>query len=816
MTNKPLIPLLISFIAGLLLCNSLYLAYIPAFILTAVMIFICFFAITMDWKGIGTVLFPVIFILIGTILMNQYTRPQLPFNHISNLMEDKTLNIQGTLYSPPQLQKDRLKLYIKAERLYSNQDYINVTGKLILTVSDTKTDLKYGDRIRFISRLRSPRNFYNPGSFDYSKYLAYKGIFAIGHLKDCSYIVRIGEGDTNCLWKAVQRYRGRIRDFIDNEVELPNRAIIKALILGEKGEIPDRIKDNFIDSGVAHILAISGLHLGFIAMVSFFFTRWMLKFSERLMLSYDINKIAAIVTVFPLFLYAFVSGFGVSTFRATIMIMTFLIAIVIDRQRDMYNTLALAAFIILVISPSAIFDVSFQLSFASVLAILYLVPRLLSYFSWIRPLSCKFYPYLTEVVSKYIGLLVLVSIAATLGTVPIAAYYFHRVAPFGFISNIAVVPIVGFIVIPIGLLIAVMVFVFPSLAALLIDLESAIIGFVVYIVKIFPHIPFSSFWVSTPSLIETSLFYLFIGFLFNTKRHKAPRYIAAVLVVFILANFLYWSHTNSFNSDLHVTFLSVGQGDCAVIELPKGKRMIIDGGGFNNSSYDTGKNIIAPFLYKEKIKRIDYLVLSHPHPDHLGGLCFIAKNFKVKEIWTNGQRADFESYDELTKIIDDKGIKEVVMNIETGSHEISGVRVDIYHPQVALFNGKGSQLHSSMNNNSLVVKLTYKNISFLFTGDIEEEAERKLATLGSQLRSTVIKVPHHGSTTSSTKDFLSAVRPSYAVFSVGYKNRFGFPKKAVIERYKDLDCKTYRTDTQGAITMITDGEVIQVNRALYD
>ena len=815
MTNKPLIPLLISYIAGLLLGNSLYLSYMPAFLLTAVMIFIFFIAIIMGKKGIGALLFPVIFILIGTILMNQCTRPQLPCNHISNMIEGKPLNIQGTLYSPPQLRKDRLKLYIKTERVYSKEGYINVTGKLILTVSDTKTDLKYGDRIRFISRLRPPRNFYNPGSFDYSRYLAYKGVFAIGHLKDCSYIARIGEGNSNRLWRAVERIRDRIRDCIDREVEPPNRGIIKALILGEKGEIPDRIRDNFIASGVAHILAISGLHLGFIAMVSFFFARWILRFSERLMLSSDINKIAAIVTVFPVLFYAFVSGFGVSTFRATIMIMTFLIAIVIDRQRDMYNTLALAALIILVISPSAIFDVSFQLSFASVLAILYLVPRLLDFFSWIPSLAFEPYPHLTEVVSKYIGLLVLVSIAATLGTAPIAAYYFHRVAPLGFISNIAVVPIVGFIVIPLGLLVAILVFIFPSVAALLIDIESAIIGFVVSIVNFFSLIPFSSFLVSTPSLIEISLFYLFIVFLFNTKRYNAPRYISVIFLVFILANCLYWNYTKNFSSDLRVTFLSVGQGDCAVIELPEGKRMIIDGGGFYNDSYDTGKNIVAPFLYKEKIKRIDYLVLSHPHPDHLGGLRFIAKNFKVKEVWTNGQSADFKSYDELMGIIDDEGIKEVVMNIETASQEINGVRVDIYHPQVALFDGRGSRLNSSMNNNSLVVKLTYKDISFLFTGDIEQEAERRLATIGSQLKSTVIKVPHHGSTTSSTKDFLSAVRPSYAVFSVGYKNRFGFPKKAVIKRYEDLDCKTYRTDTQGAITMITDGEVIQVTRALY-
>jgi competence protein ComEC len=241
-----------------------------------------------------------------------------------------------------------------------------------------------------------------------------------------------------------------------------------------------------------------------------------------------------------------------------------------------------------------------------------------------------------------------------------------------------------------------MVFILPSLAALLIDLESAIIGFIVYIVNFFSQIPGSSFWVSTPTVIEICLFYLFVVFIFNTKRYKTPRYIAAVLLVLILSDFLYWNYTKKFNSNLQVTFLSVGQGDCAVIELPKGKRMIIDGGGFYNDSYDTGKNILAPFLWKKKIKRIDYLILSHPHPDHLGGLRFIAKNFKVKEIWTNGQSADVKSYDELMGIIDDKGIKEIVMNFQTRSQDINGVRVDIYSPKVPLFYGKAFNLHSTM------------------------------------------------------------------------------------------------------------------------
>ena len=154
------------------------------------------------------------------------------------------------------------------------------------------------------------------------------------------------------------------------------------------------------------------------------------------------------------------------------------------------------------------------------------------------------------------------------------------------------------------------------------------------------------------------------------------------------------------------------------------------------------------------------------------------------------------------------------MNIQTLPRYINGVKVDIYNPPVLLFQGQSMDIQSSLNNNSVVVKLTFKGVSFLFTGDIEEEAEKKLVQLGSRLESTVIKVPHHGSVMSNTKEFLAKVHPSYAVFSVGYKNRFGFPNKRILERYRDLGSRTYRTDTDGAITMITDGVLLRVERFL--
>ena len=815
MRNRPLIILLISYLSGLLLGNYLYLPVRPTLIVVAALMLIFLGAILLNWKGLGIILFPVVFVLIGSLMMNLHTFPRIPHNHISKLLKDEGINVQGTLYEPPELLEDRARLYIDAERVYLKDGYIKVVGKVLITTGDTVTDLNYGDRVRFICKLQRARNVGNPGGFDYSRYLALQGIFAAGYLKNSREIIRIGEGDSNYFRKTIEGFREKIRNFIDKRSELPNRAIIKALLLGEQGEISEKTRDNFAATGVVHILSVSGLHLAFVAMIAFLVIRGILRVSERLMLAMDINKVAAIFTLFPVLFYAFIAGFGVATFRATVMIVVFLVAVIIDRQRDLYNTLAMAALIITVILPTSIFDISFQLSFVSVLAILYLTPRFTYYLSSIHDLTTEYLPSISKKIGRYFGFLVLVSISATIGTGPITAYHFNRVLLLGFIPNIVVVPIIDFLAIPLCLFVALTIFISPSLASMLLGLDSIIVNFVVDLVELFTYLPGVSLWVTTPTLLEITLFYLFIFSLFNVNRLRMSWYITLILLILIAGDYSYWYYTKNFNRNLRVTFLSVGQGDSALVEFPKGKRMIIDGGGGEyNESYDTGRNIVAPFLWKEKIKRVDYLLLSHPHPDHLNGLRFIAKNFEVKEIWTNGQSTDVESYLELMEIVNHEGIKKVTMNVETLSKYINGVRVDIYNPPVRLFQGEGMNIQSSFNNNSVVVKLSFKEVSLLFTGDIEEEAEKKLVQLGSRLESTVIKIPHHGSLRSSTEEFLGKVHPTYAVFSVGYKNRFGFPKMQVLERYRDLGSRTYRTDTDGAITMVTDGVLFRVEKFL--
>ena len=256
---------------------------------------------------------------------------------------------------------------------------------------------------------------------------------------------------------------------------------------------------------------------------------------------------------------------------------------------------------------------------------------------------------------------------------------------------------------------------------------------------------------------------------------------------------------------MRITSIDVGQGESTLIQFPKGSTMLIDGGGFYDNSFDVGRLVVAPVIWKKKIKKVDYLVLSHPHPDHLNGLVSIAGIFKVNEVWTNGEKVYTEPFQEFETIISEKKIKHIIIDREHPDRIVNGVQIEFLHPPKTAWHDTSTIDHSEINNHSLVIKLTYKDISMLFTGDIYQEVERELIDAETDLKSTILKVPHHGSGTSSSLPFLEKVQPQIALFNVGFENIFNLPSPTILERYKNQDCQIFRTDRDGAITIETDG-----------
>ena len=380
------------------------------------------------------------------------------------------------------------------------------------------------------------------------------------------------------------------------------------------------------------------------------------------MLRFNIIKLAAAAAFFMVLTYAFIAGMGVTVLRSTLMALIFLIALISGKQKDLYNTLALAGLIILVISPEAVFDISFQLSFMAVLALIYIVPR----FSDLSFTQYAFLPLWGQHIIRHIYLAIIVCCAATIGTLPLIMYYFNRVSSVTIIANLICVPLLGTLALAISMFFILSAFFSPVIAGYFVKLASLLVQISVDIINKLAAISWSSFNTTKPNLIEIAVFYLFIILViqfidarkkrktqkeFSPRRFLILKYLLMITVVFFAADIIYLTVKDKLSSDLKITVIDVGQGNSILVRFPGGRNMLIDGGGFSESTFDTGKAVVAPFLYHERISNIDTVVLSHPHPDHLLGLIYIMNNFHVRQVWKSILPIDLETFPEWEKAI---------------------------------------------------------------------------------------------------------------------------------------------------------------------
>jgi competence protein ComEC len=721
--------------------------------------------------------------------------------------------LEGIIDRPPERSQGRTHLLIRSQKIILSNRHIPVDGLLLIFLKEEDRSLRVGDRLRFLCKLFPPRGFHNPGGFSYERHLAFERIHTIGFLSGEKGLVKLGEGFKNPFFLRMESWRDHIRDFFGREANPLSSGIFKALVLGEQGDIPEEVKEHFIATGIAHLLAISGDHLGIVALLSFSLLIWIMKRSEFLLLTIDVKKWAAALTLPCLLLYTFIAGGGISVIRATIMVITFFLSILFNRERNLLHTLSLAAFLILIFSPPSLFDVSFQLSFLAVLSILYLVPRILQ---GLKQEGIFLLPKTSwkKNILKYIMFPLLVTGVAILGTAPFVAFHFNRFSPIGFLTNLFIIPWVGFLIVPLSLVASLFSFFFYPFATLLIHINDWIALILIKVVAFFASIPYASLFLSTPTVFEIILFYLLLFSAVHLRKGKWIRYIFVGLCVVLVFDLAFWNFKDLFQKDLQLTFIDVGHGDSILVEFPGGKRILIDGGGLREDRFDIGKNVIAPFLWKKKIRRIDTLVLTHPDPDHLKGLNFIASQFSIGQFWDNGFQTDSEPYLQLKKILEEKKIKIHSLNEETPSQIMNGVEISFPNPPV--WNATQRKVRSlwDLNNASLVMKLRFKNVSVLLTGDIGKEAEERILRKGYLLKSDVLKIPHHGSSSSSSPLFLERVKPTYAILSVGERNIGRLPHPEVLKRYQQLGSRILRTDKHGAIIVITNGENIEIKTFL--
>jgi competence protein ComEC len=820
----PLIPIFLVYAVGL------YLGYFD-FPLPSQALILVLLTLLASWvlcliikkTALGSWIAFSLFFTLGIFSIHLYLHPPHSPSHISHFNGFYRITLEGILDRPPEVSQGGTRLLIRSEKVILPNRHIYVDGHLLLFLKEEYGPFHMGDRLRFLCKLYSPRGFRNPGGFSYERHLAFERIQTVGFLSEKRVWAKTGEGFKNPLLLRIEGWRDQIRDFLETKAhplcsgifetfvlgEKGKIGIFEALVLGEQGKIPEEVKDYFIVTGIAHLLAISADQFGIVAFLSFSLLIWTLKRSELLLLSTSVKKWAAALTIPCLLLYTFIAGGGISVIRAMIMVTTFFLSILFDRERNVLHTLALAAFLILIFSPPSLFDVSFQLSFLAVLSIVYLVPRILQTLKRdeiLPPLKKS----RMQRIWKYMKLSLLVTAVATLGTAPFVALHFNRISPIGLVTNLFAIPWVGFLIVPLSLLASVFSFFFSLLATLLIQVDGFITLILLRVLAFFASIPFASLFVSTPTALEIVLFYLLLLTLLHLRKRKGIRYFFLGVCLALILDIAFWNLKGFFQKDLTITFIDVGHGDSILVEFPKGKKMLIDGGGLHDDRFDTGKNVIAPFLWKKKINRIDYLVLTHPDPDHLKGLNFIASHFSIGQFWDNGLPVDSESYRQLQGTLSSQKIVKLSLNNKSPSQMINGVQISILNPVARSEFPRKDRNRLFLNNQSLVMKLHFKNIGVLLAADIGEQVEYRMIREGSPLRAEVLKVPHHGSSSSSTSLFLHAVKPTCAILSVGERNIGRLPNPEVLKRYQEIGSRIFRTDQHGAIIVVTDGEKIQV------
>lgn len=792
--ERPLVPVSLSFIAGIILGEVFNFFPLTTTLIILLLIFIE--PVIARYRPIPSSSLLFLIMIIGMIYY-QYSSNRISADDVSYLNDKGELTLTGEVSAPVKHHKDRIVVIIRAREIGEGRGPRPVSGYLRMAVYGDNPDIQYGDIIMAKVKLRRPGSFKNQGSFDYEKYLMRRGIRSTTSTKSQE-IKKIGVGGWKIL-RYIYSVREGIRVKALNSLDQDLSPIFMAMIIGETGYITDGIRDDFMYSGTTHILSISGSHLALVALLIFNSARVILLYMpSRLLLrmgEYIIpSRAAAAATIPPLILYTLITGSEVATVRSLIMASIYLIAILIEREDDILNALAFAAVVILTWDPDALWDISFQLSFVSVL---FIGLALENWSKWKNKDKVDEGDHrISEAASVWqkIGssllLCLIISAGAMIGTAPLVIYYFHQLPWVGIAANLAVSPVVGVFVLPAGLVSAFISYLFNSSGLIFSGLNNIVLLTFYKIVHIFASIPLSDIHLSLslPSVIFLLL--LFIILMWSVQSLKGWRVCLTTAILISIITFES-GIIQKRSGEIMAVYLDVGQGDSSVIEFPDGKVMIIDGGGLLGD-LDLGRAVVAPYLWEKGIRKIDYLVSTHPQLDHMGGLNYLIERFRIGEVWTNGVSRETDFYKKFQHLIAEKGL--IVRHPKRGLE--TAITEDC---RILTLNPPDGEIADKLNNNSIVLSISCQGISFLFPGDIEGETERDLVESGNIFQWDIIKVPHHGSRGSLDYSFIKRVNPKVAVVSVGRYNPYGHPADEAIKTYKDIGAEVLRTDRDGAI-----------------
>jgi competence protein ComEC len=699
------------------------------------------------------------------------TMPRNP-DHVGHLGLPLRTRVVGTVVGTPRQDAGRTTFQLDVRTVAG----VVRTGQVRVRARGA-APVDRGDVLAIETTLRRPRNFANPGGFDVEGTLARRGLHVVASVWDPATIERIGRVSPSWAVRTLDAWRASVRDAIASQARPEVAAVLRALVVGDESAIDPGLRTAFTRAGVVHVLSVSGLHVAIVIAGAAGLLAWSLGRSERVLLRADPRKLAVPVGLLAALVYGGLAGFAVATVRAVAMAAVVAVAVLLDRRAEPLRALALAAIAVALLQPGAPADVSFQLSFASVAALLLGAQRAEGATrGWIRRALAA-------------------ATAAWIGTAPLTAFHFHQVSLVSVVANPVIVPLFEAASLLPALAGALLAPVSPTMAGLAFDVASVPIRVALAVVRRVGAWPWAALDVPYPNVVELALLYGVIGGAWHRER-RGGRLVAACCLVALAVDAAAWARVRMGPSP-RATFLDVGQGDAAVVELAGGRVLVVDAGGFPGSDFDPGAALVEPFLRTRKIQRVDALVMSHAHPDHAGGLAHLVRTMAPAEVWWSGLPATGAAWDAITTALRETGTP--VRLLRAGDTVPGFPEVDVLHPPP-------TWTTASPNEGSLALRVRVGGTAILFTGDAERDAEAAMLDRPEALAATVLKVPHHGSRTSSAAPFVAAVGPELAVASLGAENRFGHPAPDVVARYRAAGVPFARTDRCGAVTVVPDGD----------
>jgi competence protein ComEC len=586
------------------------------------------------------------------------------------------------------------------------------------------------------------------------------------------------------LW--IPRSRAWASQRLHATLDEPGATILAGAMWGERSALPPDLRADFQDTGTVHILVTAGLHLGVVAALCL-----------GLLRALGCGRVSSsLATIAIVWLYAAFSGDHLPSVRAATMLSFALTAHAAGREALSWNALGAAAIAIAGVDPASVRSLSFALSFSCVAAIV----------AFAKPLA---HALEGRGVPGVLSELVAVSVAAQLGTWPLTAAAFLVIAPYALIANIAVVPVVG--VVMLAGFAALLIAPVPFAATIASNVATSLLDWIVACVRLVSALP-GAHVIATPPPQWTIVVYDLALAAANIAiaRH---RYVATSFVLVAAAGALcVWPPRGSAH-DLVITAIDVGQADAILIRTPAGHAYLVDAGGRlergsegGSQAEAVGERIVVPFLIRSGIHHLDAILISHPHGDHVGGMPPILRALGADIFADSGQAYPGHAYHDALDVVAQQRVPIVYPRGGAVWTTDDGVTFRFYAPTVPLL----TKTRNDINNNSLVFRLEYGHFRMLFTGDAGADAEARILASGADLRADVLKVGHHGSAYSSTPEFVRAVSPQFAVISVGRDNLFGHPAASTIETLERAGARVYRTDRDGAVTIRSSGESLQV------